>query len=103
MTLEFDQPETEIGPMKKRYADEQIIGFLREADAGLPIKTGRWRNRSAKICSAVFSMVVPEHGGRPCWLAKADAPEPIDETEAWSSRPPVPRTSATDSWRQQRI
>jgi hypothetical protein len=28
----------EIGPMKKRYTEEQIIGFLREADAGLPIK-----------------------------------------------------------------
>jgi putative transposase len=27
----------EIGPMKKRYTEEQIIGFLREADAGLPI------------------------------------------------------------------
>ena len=24
--------------MKKRFNDEQIIGFLREADAGLPIK-----------------------------------------------------------------
>ena len=24
--------------MKKRFSDEQIIGFLREADAGLPIK-----------------------------------------------------------------
>lgn len=24
--------------MKKRYTEEQIIGFLREADAGIPIK-----------------------------------------------------------------
>lgn len=24
--------------MKKRYSEEQIIGFLKEADAGLPIK-----------------------------------------------------------------
>lgn len=24
--------------MKKRYTEEQIIGFLREADAGLPLK-----------------------------------------------------------------
>ena len=24
--------------MKKRYTEEQIIGFLREADSGLPIK-----------------------------------------------------------------
>ena len=24
--------------MKKRYTDEQIIGFLREAEAGIPIK-----------------------------------------------------------------
>ncbi len=31
-------PEKEIGPMKKRYSEEQIIGFLREADAGLPLK-----------------------------------------------------------------
>ena len=28
----------EIEQMKKRYSEEQIIGFLREADAGLPIK-----------------------------------------------------------------
>ncbi|MCB1801383.1 MAG: transposase, partial [Gammaproteobacteria bacterium] len=24
--------------MKKRYSEEQIIGFLKEADAGVPIK-----------------------------------------------------------------
>lgn len=24
--------------MKKRYAEEQIIGFLKQADAGLPVK-----------------------------------------------------------------
>ena len=24
--------------MKKRYSEDQIIGFLREADAGLPVK-----------------------------------------------------------------
>ena len=24
--------------MKKRYTEEQIIGFLREADAGVPVK-----------------------------------------------------------------
>ena len=24
--------------MQKRFSEEQIIGFLREADAGLPIK-----------------------------------------------------------------
>jgi putative transposase len=28
----------EIGPMKKRYSEEQIIGFLREVDDGLPVK-----------------------------------------------------------------
>jgi hypothetical protein len=27
--------------MKKRYTEEQIIGFLREADAGLPINVQR--------------------------------------------------------------
>ena len=30
--------EMEIGPMKKRYTEEQIIGFLRKADAGPPVK-----------------------------------------------------------------
>ncbi len=24
--------------MKKRFTEEQIIGFLREADAGIPVK-----------------------------------------------------------------
>jgi hypothetical protein len=24
--------------MKKRYSDEQIIGFLKEADSGMPVK-----------------------------------------------------------------
>jgi putative transposase len=38
VVLESDQPEMEIGLMKKRYTEEQIIGFLREADAGLPVK-----------------------------------------------------------------
>ena len=37
MVLESDQPEMEIGPMKKRYTEEQIVGFFREADAGLPV------------------------------------------------------------------
>ena len=27
--------------MKKRYTEEQIIGFLREADAGLPVNAAR--------------------------------------------------------------
>ena len=30
--------EMEIGPIKKRYSEKHIIGFLREADAGLPVK-----------------------------------------------------------------
>jgi len=34
---EFDQPEKEFGPMKRQFTEEQIIGFLREADAGLPV------------------------------------------------------------------
>jgi putative transposase len=36
--LEFDQSEKEIGPMKRRFTEGQIIGFLREADAGLSVK-----------------------------------------------------------------
>jgi transposase len=36
--LGLGQPEKEIEPMKKRFTEEQIIGFLREADAGLPVK-----------------------------------------------------------------
>jgi len=28
----------EIGPMKTRFNEEQVIGFLREADAGLAVK-----------------------------------------------------------------
>ena len=31
--------------MKKRYTEEQIIGFLREADAGVPIVACRCRVR----------------------------------------------------------
>ena len=27
--------------MKKRFSEEQIIGFLREAEAGLPVKVNR--------------------------------------------------------------
>lgn len=30
--LEFNQPEKETGPKKKRYTKEQIIGFLRSVD-----------------------------------------------------------------------
>jgi putative transposase len=30
--------------MKKRYSEEQIIGFLREADAGIPVKDLRRRH-----------------------------------------------------------
>ena len=35
VVLESDPPETDIGPMKKRYTEEQTAGFLREADEGL--------------------------------------------------------------------
>ncbi len=31
-------PETEVGRVKKRFSEEQIIGFLREVDAGVPVK-----------------------------------------------------------------
>lgn len=30
--------------MKKRFSEEQIIGFLREADTGIPIKDLCWRH-----------------------------------------------------------
>ena len=38
VVLESDQPEMEIRSINKRYTEEQNIGFLREADAGLPVK-----------------------------------------------------------------
>ena len=37
--------------MKKRFSQEQIIGFLREADAGLPIKE-LWRKHGFSDASA---------------------------------------------------
>ena len=39
ISLESDQPEMEIGPMKKRYTEEQIVGFLREADQVRPARS----------------------------------------------------------------
>ncbi|AOU97970.1 transposase [Acidihalobacter yilgarnensis] len=30
--------------VKKRYSEEQIIGFLKEVDAGLPMKELCWRH-----------------------------------------------------------
>jgi putative transposase len=30
--------------MKKRFTEAQIVGFLREADAGLPVKDLCWRH-----------------------------------------------------------
>lgn len=38
VVLGSDQAEMGRGPMKKRCPEEQIIGFLREADAGQPIQ-----------------------------------------------------------------
>ena len=52
--------------MKKRYTEEQIIGFLGEADAGLPIKElcrrhgfsegsfYLWRNKFGGMCQRRF-------------------------------------------------
>lgn len=34
--------------MKKRFTEEQIIGFLREAEAGLPVKEPSRRQRAQK-------------------------------------------------------
>ncbi|CAM2175422.1 hypothetical protein BO443_270009 [Burkholderia orbicola] len=41
--------------MKKRFTEEQIIGFLREAEAGLPIKdalSSAWLFRGASELGA---------------------------------------------------
>ena len=34
--------------MKKRYNEEQIIGFLKQADAGLPVGSGN--NERDRLC-----------------------------------------------------
>ena len=46
--------------MKKRFTEEQIIGFLREADAGLPIKE---LCRKHGISSATFYKWRSKFGG----------------------------------------
>ena len=68
---------------KKRFSDEQIIGFLREADAGLPIK---------ELCRKHGFSVASDHLGRPevvwdsnnavVWRAANHA---FDRTEAQDS------------------
>ncbi|SHM29958.1 putative transposase [Rhodanobacter sp. OK091] len=46
--------------MKRRFTEEQIIGFLREADAGLPIKE---LCRKHGISSATFYKWRSKFGG----------------------------------------
>jgi hypothetical protein len=44
--------------VKKRFSEEQIIGFLREADAGMPVKDCAAGTASAKprtTCGAASS------------------------------------------------
>ena len=45
----------EIEPMKKQYTEEQIIRFLREADAGLPVKEGGLKSEVQHPASGSFS------------------------------------------------
>ena len=40
--------------MKKRFTDEQIIGFLKEAEAGTPVK---------ELCRSTGSLTRPSTGG----------------------------------------
>ena len=47
--------------MKKRFSEEQIIGFLREADAGVPVK--RKLPHSADIAKVEPSGIVASLGG----------------------------------------
>ena len=44
--------------MKKRFSEEQIIGFLRQAEAGLPVKecvVGMGSRKPAITCGAASS------------------------------------------------
>ena len=41
--------------MKKQYTEEQIIRFLREADAGLPVKEGGLKSEVQHPASGSFS------------------------------------------------
>lgn len=57
--------------MKKRYTEEQIIGFLREADAGLPVNEGI--NRAPPMLKVGDEVEVPilEGGGSALrWVAR---------------------------------
>ena len=42
--------------MKKRFTEEQIIGFLREAEAGMPVKENRPRSSVRVTPTGVSSM-----------------------------------------------
>ena len=40
--------------MKKRFTDEQIIGFLKQAEAGVPIKD--LSHTSVKLCAGICAL-----------------------------------------------
>lgn len=60
--------------MKKRFSDEQIIGFLREADAGLAVK---------ELCRKHGSSEVNYYR----WKAESGGMNVCGALIAWSSEP----------------
>ena len=49
--------------MERRFADEQIIGFLREAEAGMPVKE---LCRKHGVSEASYYLWRGKFGGRAC-------------------------------------
>ena len=50
--------------MKKRYTEEQIIGFLREADAGVPIGSRQDDHRSLALATGIQPRTTQESARR---------------------------------------